>query len=58
MIYRARLSCPRCGKVEETTIGSLFDRPHINCGDCLMRRVEVVEMTLDMTHATLKGKAQ
>lgn len=41
---RFQLVCPRCGKQSETVIDK--QRPHVNCGDCLMKRCEVVEMNI------------
>lgn len=44
--YRIEMSCPRCGKTYET-IKPLIPPPHVNCGDCLMERVEIVALTVD-----------
>lgn len=45
MRYHFGLACPRCGKESETVQDNLMP-PHVNCGDCLMERVEIVEMTV------------
>jgi hypothetical protein len=42
--YRFHLVCPICNKESETTSDKLVPTPHVNCGDCLMERIEVVEM--------------
>ena len=39
-----KVTCPRCKK--HGTIESDLDDPHVNCGDCLIECVEVVEMDL------------
>lgn len=43
MRFHFNLVCPRCGKVSETTAEFRAPSPHVNCGDCLMDDVEVVE---------------
>ncbi len=43
MTYRFDLVCPGCGKQSETTADHRIPQPRVNCGDCLMDRVEVVE---------------
>src|SRR5262245_17924145 len=43
-MYRFHLVCPKCGKVSETIQDKHVPQPHVNCGNCLMGRVEVVEM--------------
>ena len=40
-VFRFHLLCPRCNKKSET-IGMTF--PTVKCGDCLIERVEMVEM--------------
>ena len=45
MRYRFELECPVCNKKSETTSDRL-QQPRVKCGDCLMERVEVVEMTV------------
>ena len=42
-VYRLHLFCPKCNK-ESEHIGMVDPAPKINCGDCLIERVEVVEM--------------
>jgi hypothetical protein len=43
--YRFWLVCPRCGKESETVSDDRHTPPPVvNCGDCLMDDVEVVEM--------------
>jgi len=44
--YHFELICPRCGKVSETVTDSNQPLPHVNCGDCLMDAVEVVEFKI------------
>lgn len=46
IVYRIQLVCPRCGKTSET-IGLMIPKPRVKCGDCLMDRVEVVEMLIE-----------
>lgn len=41
--FRFHLVCPRCGKVSETVADRRIPQPHVNCGDCLMNRLKVVE---------------
>lgn len=36
--YHFNLVCPRCNNTSE------HSSPHVNCGDCLMNDVEIVEM--------------
>lgn len=40
--YRFRLKCPRCGKLS-VFVSETSRQPMVNCGDCLMNDVEVVE---------------
>lgn len=42
--YRFHLWCPRCGKISDTVANKIVPPPHVNCGDCLMEHVEIVEM--------------
>ena len=42
-VYRIHLWCPKCKK-ESETVGMMIPAPKVNCGDCLVERVEVVEM--------------
>lgn len=42
-IYRFDLICPGCGKASEAYLSHRIPGPHVNCGDCLMDRVSVVE---------------
>jgi len=43
--YRFDLVCPRCGKTSYAAqVGQRSPPPRVSCGDCLMDRVEVVEM--------------
>ena len=44
MPYRIELCCPRCNGAFENL--SSKRNPHVNCSDCLMERVEIVEMTV------------
>jgi hypothetical protein len=45
--YRIALNCPSCGKTSEM-VKDWGDGtpPAVNCGDCLMNKVEIVEMTV------------
>jgi hypothetical protein len=45
MKYRIQLWCPRCDK-ESEAVAPLIPKPRIRCGDCLMDRVEIVEMKI------------
>jgi hypothetical protein len=40
-MWRYRLKCPRCGKTTRLTGET---SPTVKCGDCLMERIEVVDM--------------
>jgi transcription elongation factor Elf1 len=40
--YRWQLKCPRCGRDSET-VTVTREQPVVNCGDCLMDDIEVVE---------------
>jgi hypothetical protein len=37
------LVCPNCSKVSEHVSDKRVPSPKVNCGECLMDRVEVVE---------------
>lgn len=41
--YIFELVCPRCGKTSQTTQVGHKPQPRVNCGDCLMNDVEIVE---------------
>jgi hypothetical protein len=41
--YTFELECPRCGKASLTVGNKQFPPPVVNCGDCLMNDVEIVE---------------
>ena len=49
--YRLHLCCPKCDKLSEVVVDKLIPKPRVNCGDCLMDRVEVVEMTIEASEA-------
>jgi transcription elongation factor Elf1 len=54
--YTFELKCPRCKKESSIEIDkSTVDAP-INCGDCLMNDVEIVEMTIVRVEIDLKGR--
>jgi len=42
--YRFDLVCPRCGKLSETVGDRKAPPPRLNCGDCLINDVEIVEL--------------
>jgi transcription elongation factor Elf1 len=42
--YHFYLVCPRCNKTSETDADKKIPHPSVNCGDCLMDHVEMVEM--------------
>lgn len=44
MRYHFDLVCPRCDKASTTVAAKRIPPPHVNCGDCLMDRVEIIEM--------------
>jgi hypothetical protein len=44
MAYKFILICPRCEKMSETTGSERWRNPRVNCGDCLMEAIEVVEL--------------
>jgi hypothetical protein len=43
-MHRFHLVCPVCGKVSETIQDKDVPQPQINCVNCLIDRVAVVEM--------------
>lgn len=43
MKFKFTLVCPACGKISEHVGDKRVPSPAVNCGDCLMDRVEVVE---------------
>jgi len=54
------LECPRCGKTSQSTTINNKVPPVVNCGDCLMNDVEVVEFkivkaTVDVYQSPAKG---
>ena len=42
--YRFWLVCPRCNKLSQTTAEHRVPPPRLNCGDCLMDHVQIVEL--------------
>jgi len=44
MRYHFDLICPRCGKQSETDGTKKVPPPIVNCGDCLMDDVQIIEM--------------
>lgn len=44
MMYRFHLVCPKCIKLFVTTADRRSPQPHVNCGECLAERAEVVEL--------------
>lgn len=46
MIYTFDMKCPRCNKWSEMVTQNREPPPHVNCGDCLMDDVEVVELKI------------
>jgi len=50
MIYHFELICPRCNKTSSTRTTWRIPPPHVNCGDCLMNDVEIVEMKVVAVH--------
>ena len=44
--YHFELACPMCGKRTHTVVPRLFPPPKMSCGDCLMDRVEVVDLKI------------
>jgi hypothetical protein len=51
-VKRFHLVCPSCGKTIEHTADA---PPRINCGDCLMDRIEVVEFVVKELAAEGRG---
>jgi DNA-directed RNA polymerase subunit RPC12/RpoP len=45
MRYRIHLICPRCDK-ESEIVASIMAAPRVRCDDCLLERVEIVEMKI------------
>jgi hypothetical protein len=46
MAYRFELVCPTCGKRTSLVAEEVFPQPRVSCGDCLMDRVEVVDLQI------------
>ena len=44
--YTFDLECPRCGNVSTMVLADREPPPRVNCGDCLYKDVEVVELTI------------
>lgn len=44
--YRFELTCPKCGKRTHAIVDKVFPPPKLSCGDCLMDRVEVVDLKI------------
>lgn len=42
-VYRFNLVCPACGQTSETVADRRVPPPRVNCGECLMERVDIVE---------------
>jgi hypothetical protein len=42
--YHFHLVCPRCGKTSEHVSDQRIPSSKVNCGDCLMEAVEIVQM--------------
>ncbi len=49
MRSRLYLYCPKCGNRSQT-IHEDGKELHINCGDCLMNDIEVVELIAERVH--------
>ncbi len=45
--YVFELICPRCKRYAQATCDAIEPIPHLNCGDCLMERARIVEMTVE-----------
>jgi hypothetical protein len=48
-LYRGLLQCPKCGKDGGLVTYPETKPPHVNCGDCLMNNVEIVELEIVST---------
>lgn len=46
MSVKFNLECPRCGKASSQIVGQYDEAPRVNCGDCLMDDIEVVEFKI------------
>jgi hypothetical protein len=46
MAYRFELACPMCNKRTQLVADEVFPPPKLSCGDCLMDRVEIVDMQI------------
>jgi hypothetical protein len=42
--FKFTLICPRCAKTSETVGADRWKNPRVNCGDCLMDAIEIVEL--------------
>ena len=49
------LVCPRCGKESQIATENNEPPPAVNCGDCLMDDVEVVEFKIVKATVDMKG---
>jgi len=54
--YILELKCPRCGAESQITVTRADWAANVNCGECLMRHVELVPLTLvnATVHPTLR----
>jgi Zn ribbon nucleic-acid-binding protein len=50
MRYRFELECPRCKRESELESNNKDAIPFVNCGDCLMNDIEVVEFKIVRVH--------
>lgn len=48
-MYSFQMECPACGKHSVVKNVRRVPAPHVNCGDCLMDRTEVVPMLVTST---------
>ena len=50
------LVCPRCGKESQSVSENNDPPPTVNCGDCLMEAVEIVEFEIVRATVDVQGK--
>ena len=51
--YHFDLVCPKCGKESDTVSDHRVPPPRVNCGDCLVNDLDVVEMKVTKVEVVL-----
>jgi hypothetical protein len=51
MTYTVELKCPHCGQQSQIVCVDQ-EVPHVNCGNCLANKLEIVELTIIRVEVT------